>query len=222
MNRLFLFTLSHIIFSLNLISQDSNGINIIKRPISYSKERIKLSIEYLKLRHNIIQSTPTISPKIIVLHYTAGGTLNSNFNYFNNTKIENGRQFNKNQSLLNVSAHYLIDRDGKIYQLMEDTLFARHTIGLNYCAIGIENVGSKQEPLTALQISSNAKLVRHLTEKYSIEYLIGHSEYAAFRKTAFWKETNPGYFTAKEDPGEIVMKNIRALIKDLKLKYQPH
>lgn len=75
---------------------------------------------------------------MIVLHYTAGGTLKSNFNYFNNTQIENSRTFNKSQSKLNVSAHYLIDRDGTIYQIIPDTLFATHTIGLNYCVIGVK------------------------------------------------------------------------------------
>jgi N-acetyl-anhydromuramyl-L-alanine amidase AmpD len=221
MNKKLIIFLCGLFLSVNLRSQDTSKINIIHKPISYTDERIKLSLEYLKNRHGLIQTTPTISPKIIVLHYTAGGTLKSTFNYFNNTKIEDSRAYNKNQSLLNVSSHYLIDRDGKIYQLMDDTLFARHTIGLNYCSIGIENIGSKTAPLTDAQILANAKLIRHLKMKFNIEYVIGHSEYGKFRKTKLWKETNPGYFTGKEDPGAIFLQKVRSNIKDLKLKYEP-
>jgi N-acetylmuramoyl-L-alanine amidase len=202
-------------------AQTSSTINIISKPIVYNQERIQLSIDYLKQRHNLIQSTATITPKIIVLHYTAGGTLESNFNYFNNVKIEGARAYNKNQSPLNVSSHYLVDRDGSIYQLMPDTFFARHTIGLNYCAIGIENIGSKAEPLTEEQAIANAKLVRHLKSKFAISHLIGHYEYGKFKGTKLWRETNPSYFTGKDDPGSDFMVKVRSFIKDLKLKYTP-
>jgi general stress protein 26 len=57
--------------------------------------------------------------------------------------------------------------------------------------------------------------------KFNIEYVIGHSEYGKFRKTKLWKETNPGYFTGKEDPGTIFLQKVRNNIKDLKLKYEP-
>lgn len=201
-------------------SQDSD-FKIIQKPIQYNEDRKKLSVEYLKNRHNITQKEPTIVPRIIVLHYTGGGTLNSNFNYFNKTTIESGRTYNKNQSPLNVSAHYLIDKNGDVYQLISDTIFARHTIGLNYCAIGVENVGGDKEPLTRAQVVSNAKLVRYLKEKYPIEYVIGHSEYSKFRKTKWWKETNPNYYTGKSDPGIDFLQKVRAMIKDLNLKYEP-
>jgi N-acetyl-anhydromuramyl-L-alanine amidase AmpD len=201
-------------------SQDTD-FEIIRKPINYNSDRKKLSLDYLRDRHNLIQSQPTILPKIIVLHYTGGGTLNSNFNYFNKTTIESGRVYNKNQSSLNVSAHYLIDKNGKIYQLIEDTLFARHTIGLNYCAIGVENIGGDKGPLTSAQVVSNAKLVRYLKKKYPIEYVIGHSEYSKFRKTKWWKETNPNYYTGKSDPGSDFLQKVRAMIKDLHLKYEP-
>jgi len=104
---------------------------------------------------------------------------------------------------------------------MEDTQFARHTIGLNYCAIGIENVGSKSQPLTEAQVISNAKLIRHLKKKYPIEFLIGHHEYWKFRGSNWWKESNSSYFTGKEDPGSEFMQKVRDKIKDLKLKSEP-
>ena len=41
-----------------------------------------------------------------------------------------------------VCAHFVIDRDGTIYQLVPLTTMCRHTVGLNYTAIGIEHVGT--------------------------------------------------------------------------------
>lgn len=216
-----IFCLTLILISNLLISQKSKDIEIIEKPILYNKERERLSIEYLKERHGIIQEKPNIIPKIIVLHYTAGGTIKTNFNYFNNIQIESSRKINKDQSLLNVSAHYLIDRDGTIYHLVDDNLFARHTIGLNYCSIGVENIGSKDEPLTDKQVIANADLIRHLCNKHKIEYVIGHSEYTKFRKTNLWKETNPNYITYKEDPGNKFLIDVRKLITDLNLKSKP-
>lgn len=207
---------------LNFSFAQNSGLKIVKKPINYSSERVALSLEYLKDHHGLNQKTPTINPKMIVLHYTAGGTVESNFKYFNNTHLESARNTLKKQSTLNVSSQYIIDRDGTIYQLMEPTQFARHTIGLNYCAIGIENIGSKTQTLTEKQIEANALLVRYLTQKYKIEYLIGHSEYGVFRKSTLWKESDPKYFTGKEDPGKDFMTKVRLKVTDLKLKDKPY
>ena len=199
----------------------NDEIVIIDKPINYDSTRIKLSLDYLKTRHGLLQDKPIIEPTIIVLHYTDFGTLESIFNYFNNTEIENSRSLIKSQSLLNVSAHFLVDRDGKIYRLMQETLFARHTIGLNYCAIGIENIGSAKNPLTKEQVIANIKLVKYLCGKYKIDYLIGHSEYLSFQKSSLWKETNPDYFTYKSDPGDDFMKEVRSGLENYNLKYKP-
>lgn len=198
-----------------------NEIKIISKPISYNEERVRLSLEYLKNHHGLVQKTPVIVPKMVVLHYTAGGTVESNYKYFNKTHLENTRNILKKQSTLNVSSQFIIDRDGTIYQLMEPNMFARHTIGLNYCAIGIENIGSKKQPLTEEQVEANAQLVRYLTQKYKIEYLIGHSEYGVFRNSNLWKESDTKYFTGKEDPGKDFMTKVRQKVSDLKLKDKP-
>ena len=203
-----------------VILKDST-INIIQLPINYSKERTALSIEYLKNRHGITQSTPIINPIMVILHFTDGGSIKSIQNYFNSPTIEDSRQINKRVSALNVGSQFLIDRDGKIYQLMPDNYLARHAIGLNYCAIGVENIGSDKNPLTEEQVVANAGLVRHLAKKYKIEYLIGHSEYTQFKNTQLWKETDSKYITYKSDPGKKFMEGVRALTKDLNLKSTP-
>lgn len=205
----------------SLRAQNSGTLNIVQKPVVFNQKRRQLSLDYLQKRHGILKTQATIVPRMIVLHFTGSGTLSSNFNYFNKEEIEQARTVNKNQSILNVSAHYLVDRDGTVYQLLPDTLFARHIIGLNYMAIGVENVGGPDAPLTEAQVKANAALVRYLCTKHKIDYLIGHSEYAAFRNTALWKETNSKYYTGKADPGSEFMRKVRALVTDLKLKSKP-
>jgi N-acetyl-anhydromuramyl-L-alanine amidase AmpD len=200
---------------------DTNRIKIIEMPLRYTKEREQLSLAYLKSRYGMVQNHPTINPIMIVLHYTAGGTIKSTYNYFNNEKIETARVFNKKESELNVSSHYLIDRDGTIYHLIPDTLFARHIIGLNYCSIGIENIGSIDNPLTEKQVRANAELIKILVKKFPIKYLIGHSEYSRFRKSKLWKEKDQKYFTGKSDPGDKFLTDVRKLLIDLTLLNKP-
>ena len=38
-------------------------------------------------------------------------------------------------------AHFIVDKDGTIYQLVALTIMCRHTVGLNWTAFGIEQVG---------------------------------------------------------------------------------
>lgn len=217
MLRILVFLMGLGVFQL-FLAQDKD-FKIIQKPINYSDERVKLSLEYMKEHHNINQKTPTIVPQMIVLHYTAGGTVESNFKYFNKTHLENARATLKKQSTLNVSSQFIIDRDGTVYQLMEPNKFARHTIGLNYCAIGVENIGGKNQPLTDKQVEANANLVEYLKKKYpEIQYLIGHFEYGQFRNSELWKESNPNYFTGKEDPGKEFMAKVRTKVKNLNLK----
>lgn len=194
---------------------------VIDKPIVFDKERKQLSLEYLEKRHSLKQAEPSIKPVMIVLHWTVIPTIEQTFNAFNKSRLPGGRKDIASVSPLNVSAQYLVDRDGTIFRLLPDTVFARHVIGLNYCAIGIENIGSDKNPLTTAQLLANEQLIRYLKHKYPIEYVIGHYEYTRFRGTKLWKETDPGYSTYKSDPGTDFMRKIREKIKDLNIKGAP-
>jgi N-acetylmuramoyl-L-alanine amidase len=194
---------------------------IIEKPIIFDATRTRLSIDYLKRRHDLIQQAPIIKPTMIVLHWTASKTMMGTYNAFNRSILPSDRKAIAGASSLNVSSHFLVDRDGTIYQLLPDTTFARHVIGLNYCAIGIENVGSNTYPLTQAQLFANEKLVRYLAKKYPIQYLIGHYEHTLFKNTSLWRETNPYYRSDKSDPGKTFMKSIREELQDLNLKGPP-
>ena len=134
---------------------------------------------------------------MIVLHWTAIPTLEQSFQAFYKPELSK-RPDISNASSLNVSSHFLVDQDGTIYRLMPETTMARHVIGLNHTAIGIENVGGTTDvPLTQKQIDANVRLVKYLSNKYPIEYLIGHYEYTDFVDHELWLEVDEDYRTKK-------------------------
>jgi N-acetyl-anhydromuramyl-L-alanine amidase AmpD len=160
----------------------------------------------------------TIEPKVIVLHYTAGGSAKATRNYFDNVKIEAARKELARGGAVNVSAHFVVDRDGTIYRLQPETRFARHCIGLNHIAIGIENVGDEAKyPLTEKQVEANEALVRDLAARFPITHLLGHYEVMSFKKHPYFVEREAGYGNSKPDPGEAFMRRVRERVSDLKL-----
>ncbi|SDB64844.1 N-acetylmuramoyl-L-alanine amidase [Flavobacteriaceae bacterium MAR_2010_188] len=196
--------------------------SIIQKPIIFDQNRKDLSLEYLSSRYGITQQAPTIVPKMIVLHWTEIETFQDSYNAFYNPLLPNARPELKDAGSLNVSAHFLVDRDGLIYQLLPETTMARHTIGLNHCAIGIENVGgTKITPLTESQLKANIWLVKYLSNKYDIDYLIGHSEYTLFEDSPLWLEKDKSYRTVKTDPGDDFMSKVRAKTKKFNFKDLP-
>lgn len=181
---------------------------IVQRPITWDAQRESLSLDYLKNRHGIANPSVEIIPKMVVVHWTDVLSVNKTIRVFDPVQLP-GRPSLQKASALNVSAQFVIGRDGTIFQLLPETTFARHTIGLNYCAIGIENIGSSRYPLTEAQLTANTALIKYLMAKYPIEYVIGHHEYQSFKDTDWWKETDPGYVTQKTDPGDEFMNQLR-------------
>jgi len=195
---------------------------IISKPIIFDNARTELTLEYLDNHYGLHQEKPAITPKMIVLHWTAIPTLEKTFEAFNNPTLSNSRPDIKSVSALNVSSQFVVDQDGTIYSLMPETTMARHVIGLNHCAIGVENVGgTKDKPLTKKQINANIWLVKYLTKKYDIDYLIGHYEYTNFEGTDLWLEKDAGYRTKKTDPGEDFLNAVKEGTKILHLKSAP-
>ncbi|WP_339652241.1 peptidoglycan recognition family protein [uncultured Maribacter sp.] len=195
---------------------------IIEQPITFNDERKILTLEYLENRYGLEQETPQIIPKMIVLHWTVIPTFEKSFEAFNPASLPNWRPDIKDVSGLNVSSQFLVDRDGTIYRLLPETTMARHVIGLNHCAIGVENVGGTDDlPLTKAQLKSNIWLVKYLKDKYDIDYLIGHYEYTLFENHPLWLEKDDGYRTKKTDPGPDFMFKVRKAVKNLEFKELP-
>jgi len=203
----------------------AESLQIINKPIEFGSKRIEMTKSYIKQHYGMSVKDIVIEPRIILLHWTAELNFNRSFARLNPEKLLSDRKDIVKASALNVSSHYMVDRDGTIYRLMPDNWMARHVIGLNYSTIGIENIGgkgNKAEDLTPAQLKSNIALVQYLKQKYpKIEYLMGHYEYRQMEKTSLWLEKDKGYRTVKKDPGKKFMSNVRKAVKPLGLKTPP-
>ena len=198
-------------------------------------ERVRLTREYLAL-HNPelaaalpardLPSSIVFEPRMIVVHFTAVPTLEETLAVFAPLEIDAGREVVARNGRLNVGIHFVVDRDGTIHALYPETVMARHVIGLNHVAIGIENVGDAdlggpagRAPLTPAQLAANVALVRELVRRHpAIEYVIGHHEYRdvehpAHPAHALFHEAVEGYRTQKVDPGRRFMKQLRRALR---------
>jgi N-acetyl-anhydromuramyl-L-alanine amidase AmpD len=197
---------------------DAPTVTIVDAPMKWSDERERLTLDYRRAHSDANAKDLAIDPKVIVLHYTGGNSAKSTRAYFDNLKIEAARKQLAKGGAVNVSAHFLVDRDGTIYRLQPETRFARHCIGLNHIAIGIENVGDGAKyPLTDAQVAADAALVRDLARRFSITHLLGHHEVMRFRDHPYFVELDPTYKNDKGDPGATFMTRVRERVADLAL-----
>lgn len=189
---------------------------IVERLLPFGPHRRDLTLDYIRVHYDPAATSIRITPRMIVIHATETPSLDSTLRIFEPEDLPAFRSDIARGGAVNVSAHYLVDRDGTIYHLVPDTLMARHVIGLNRIAIGIENVGGgPYGPLNARQLESDRWLVQQLVHRHpSIRYLIGHCEYGRFRHTTLWEERDSTYLTPKTDPGADFMVRLRQAVAD--------
>jgi N-acetyl-anhydromuramyl-L-alanine amidase AmpD len=191
-------------------------------PIDFGPERVALTKEYLREHAGLPGDTIEIEPRMIVVHWTGGPSVDAAFHTFAPARLGKGRPTLARASALNVSAHFLVARDGTIHRLMPETWMARHVVGLNHLALGIENAGGPKAPLTAAQLAADEVLVRWLVARHAgIRWLIGHYESNGFDRSELWREKDSHYRTKKGDPGKAFMAALRARVGDLGLLYRP-
>ena len=102
-----------------------------------------------------------------------------------------------------VAAHYLIGRDGQVYELVEPNNVAYHagksvlpdgTTDVNACSIGIEIMCTYTVGPNELQYASLRKLIDQLDAQYTFTYILGHFDIAPERKTDPWHFKDDGFF----------------------------
>ncbi|MCB9765049.1 MAG: N-acetylmuramoyl-L-alanine amidase [Alphaproteobacteria bacterium] len=192
---------------------------IVDRPLPNAERRLALSQEYWRVHYGEPPEPLAITPRVVVLHWTVTDTADAAWNTFAPAELGGRPELGGG---VNVSAHFLVDQDGTIYRLLPDTAMARHVIGLNPVAIGVENVGgTPAHPLTEAQVQADAALVRWLAGRYDITHLIGHLEYRSFEGHPYWAELDPDYRTTKPDPGADFMRQVRQEVSDLGLEGPP-
>ncbi len=131
-----------------------------------------------------------MNPQMIVLHATESYSLAATLNTFQSTSEK-------------TSAHYVVDRDGTIYQLVPEDMKANHAgrsmwqplgideiNGCNAASIGIEIQRGPNEGYTKEQIASTMALVKDIQERRGIkpENTVGHADVAQ----PFGRKVDPG------------------------------
>jgi N-acetylmuramoyl-L-alanine amidase len=118
-------------------------------------------------------------PNFVILHHTAQNSSDQTLKTFTIARTQ-------------VSAHYVIGRDGKIFQMVNDYLRAQHAgVGkwgndtdLNSSSIGIEIDNNGNEPYPEAQIKSLLEVLTAVKKRYNIPVanFIGHADIAPTRK----------------------------------------
>ena len=119
-------------------------------------------------------------PNYVVIHHTAQDSTAQTLNTFTLPRTQ-------------VSAHYVIGRDGRVYHMLNDYLRAWHAgaarwgnnTDINSSSIGIELDNDGTEPFAGAQVSSLLRLLAGLKKMYSIPTanFIGHADITPSRKT---------------------------------------
>jgi N-acetylmuramoyl-L-alanine amidase len=146
-------------------------------PIPFGPVRKAQTTAYVRRHYGSFISHPSWRlrhPHVIVIHYT-DASYRSTFNTFADDVPDV-----ELHELPQVSAHFVIDRFGHIHQLVSLHVIARHTVGLNWTAIGIEHVGFSDAQVLddRGQMRSSLRLVHWLACRYHIKIrnVIGHNE----------------------------------------------
>ena len=118
-------------------------------------------------------------PNYVVIHHTAQDSTGQTLRTFTLPRTQ-------------VSAHYVIGRDGRVYHMLNDYLRAWHggaarwgnNTDLNSCSIGIELDNNGTEPFAEAQIGSLLKVLAGLRRAYGVPAanFIGHADIAPSRK----------------------------------------
>lgn len=119
---------------------------------------------------------------MIVVHATESDTLDYTFELLLNSKVPN-----------RISAHYVIDRDGTAYQLVDEKKRAWHAgtsewngaTDINSHSIGIEFQSPHGGDFMAAQLATGIELGREIVQRYGIlkNNIVRHKDIAPSRKS---------------------------------------
>lgn len=119
-------------------------------------------------------------PNMVVIHHTAQNSCDQTLQTFTKTRTQ-------------VSAHYVICRDGGVQHMLNDYLRAWHAgagswgnnTDVNSGSIGIELDNNGSEPFAPAQLDALLQLLQQLKTTYNIPAanFVGHSDIAPGRKT---------------------------------------
>lgn len=147
---------------------------IVKRLIPFGPKRKREMAAY-SARHYGAAKWRLRGPRVIVEHMAQAGSVAAVYNTFapDVPDVELGE-------LPNVCAHFVVGRSGRTFELVNLRTRCRHTVGLNWTAIGIEHVGYGDGDVLGnrRQLRASLRLTRWLRCKFAIRLrdTIGHNE----------------------------------------------
>ncbi len=147
---------------------------ITKWPIPYGPKRKREMAAYSK-RHYGHYQWRLRHPHVIVEHMAETSTASAVYNTFapDVPDVEL-------HELPGVCTHFVISSSGHIYQLVNLRTRCRHTVGLNWTAIGIEHVGYPDSDVldNPAQLRASLRLTQYLRCHFGIRVhdVIGHAE----------------------------------------------
>jgi N-acetylmuramoyl-L-alanine amidase len=161
---------------------------VVWKPIPFPAARRAETVAYERRHYGLDRST-LVGPHVIVEHYTANDSFSATWNTFASDAAD--PELHERPG---TCAQFVVDRDGTIYQLVRLPLVCRHTVGLNWTAIGIEHVGTSDAAIlgSPRQLAASLALTLWLAHRYGIarNAVIGHSESL---RSPFHHELYPGW-----------------------------
>jgi len=147
--------------------------HLVWKPIPFPPSRVAETRMYSRRHYGL--DTARLRPRAIVEHVTAGSTFASAYATFAADTPDA-----ELHELPGTCAHFVVDRDGTIYQLVRLDRICRHAVGLNWAAIGIEHVGLSDAQVLAnrAQMRASLALTLWLAARYRIPLanVLGHNE----------------------------------------------
>jgi N-acetylmuramoyl-L-alanine amidase len=161
---------------------------VVWKPIPFPAARRAETAAYERRHYGLDRST-LVGPHVIVEHYTANDSFSATWNTFASDAAD--PELHERPG---TCAQFVVDRDGTIYQLVRLPLVCRHTVGLNWTAIGIEHVGTSDAAILGnpRQLAASLALTLWLAHRYGIprNAVIGHNESL---RSPFHRELYPGW-----------------------------
>jgi N-acetylmuramoyl-L-alanine amidase len=147
---------------------------IVQDPIPFGERRVAEMRAYARRHYGFFRAR-LLEPKVIVEHMTANTSYSATFNTFAADVADP-----ELHELPGTCAHFVIDARGRIHQLVSLRWMCRHTVGLNWTAIGIEHVGMTGDEVlrNPAALRASLRLTRWLQARFSISAanVIGHAE----------------------------------------------
>jgi N-acetylmuramoyl-L-alanine amidase len=147
---------------------------IVDHPIPFGPKRKREMAAYSE-RHYGQHEWRLRNPQVIVEHMAQTGTAAAVYNTFapDVADVELGE-------LPNVCSHFVISPSGRIFKLVNLRTRCRHTVGLNWTAIGIEHAGYGDGDVLGnrRQLRASLWLTQYLRCRFQIGLgdVIGHNE----------------------------------------------